>query len=268
MYLMTKEVTMLEIKDLGFAVHHKWLVQDVSYKFMPGKCYMLCGPNGAGKSTLIKLLSLELAPKTGTVLYNNEGAHPHQKEKYAKCRAVLSQNVEISFPLEVEEVVMMGRYPHFNINPAKKDIEICEEVMEKIGVSIFRKRNYLTLSGGEKQRVQFARVMSQIYETPENGYRYLLLDEPISSLDLKYQFEFLHHVQHFINNKTIVIAILHDLNLALNYADEVLLLNKGKLFASGPPEKVLQPSNIKDVFNIDSTLHQLEGADILWVNKK
>jgi iron complex transport system ATP-binding protein len=258
---------MLEVNNVGYAVNGKWLVQDVSYKFLPGKCYMLCGPNGAGKSTLMKLLSLELTPKTGNVLYNGEAVHHNQKEKFAKCRAVLSQNIEISFPLDVEEVVMMGRYPHFDVHPGKHDIEICNEVMEKLNVAVFRKRNYLTLSGGEKQRVQFARIMTQIYETPATGYRYLLLDEPISFLDLKYQFEFLHHVQDFINDKTVLIAILHDLNLALNFGDEVLLLNQGKLFTSGSPGAVLQPGNIEKVFGVKSTLHEFEKTKLLWVNK-
>lgn len=259
---------MIEIRNVGFAVKDKWLVQDVSYKFLPGNCYMLCGPNGAGKSTLMKLISLELPPRTGEILYNDKTTNPKNKEEYAKYRAVLSQNVEISFPLSVEEVIMMGRYPHFEVRPTKKDFDICEEVMEQLGVSIFRKRNYLTLSGGEKQRVQFARVLVQIWETPENGNRFLLLDEPISSLDLKYQFDFLHHVQKFINDKTIVIAILHDLNLALNYADEVLLLDQSKLFTSGKPAEVLQPTNISKVFKVESTLHQLPGSRLLWVNKK
>ncbi|HMU47965.1 MAG TPA: heme ABC transporter ATP-binding protein [Chitinophagaceae bacterium] len=258
---------MLEAKNIGYAVGKKWLVKDISYRFMPGKCYMICGPNGAGKSTFLKLLSLELSPASGSICYNNELSINSQKEKYAKCRAVLSQNTEISFPMDVEEIVMMGRYPHFNISPAKKDHDICEEVMENLGVTDFRKRNYLTLSGGEKQRVQFARVLTQIFDIPEKGYRYLLLDEPISSLDLKYQFDFLHHVRNFINEKTIVIAILHDLNLALNYSDEVLLLNEGGLFAAGPPADVLHPSNIKKVFHIESSLHKVGDAQFLWVRK-
>ncbi len=127
--------------------------------------------------------------------------------------------------MEVEEVVMMGRYPHFKINPTKADIEICNEVMELQNLQSFRKRNFLTLSGGERQRVQFARVLSQIWTMPEQGSRILLLDEPISSLDIKYQFEFLKHVKEFLNDRTIIVAVLHDLNLALNYADEILLLN-------------------------------------------
>jgi len=141
---------MLAIKNAGYAVGNKWLVQDVSYTFEPGKCYMLCGPNGAGKSTLLKMLSLELEPATGTVWYNNTPTDGKKKNAYAAYRAVLSQQVDISFPLLAEEVVMMGRYPHFVSNPGKKDIAICRAVSEQLGITAFLKRNFLTLSGGEK----------------------------------------------------------------------------------------------------------------------
>ena len=255
---------MLEIKNGGFAVGNKWLLRDISYRFLPGKCYMICGPNGAGKSTLIKLLSLVASPDTGEVLYNNAKVDYKKKEAYSKYRAVLSQQVDISFPLEVEEVVMMGRYPHFKVNPTKKDVEICEEVMALQNLQPFRKRNFLTLSGGEKQRVQFTRVLAQIWQMPAEGSRILLLDEPISSLDIKYQFDFLQHVKQFLNSNTIVIAVLHDLNLALNYADEILLLHEGKLFASGKPIDVLSPENISHVFKLDFNLHLLQEIKLLW----
>ncbi len=256
---------MLEAKDVSFSIGKKWLVQNVSYRFEPGKCYMLCGPNGAGKSTLIKMLSLDLQPTKGEIWYNGQITNHRKREQYAKSRAVLSQNIDISFPMNVEEIVMMGRYPHFDVRPSKKDFSICEEVMETIGVTAFRKRNYLTLSGGEKQRVQFARVLVQIWEPPQEGCRFLLLDEPISALDLKYQFDFLQQVKRIIDDKTVIIAILHDLNLAMNYGDEVLLLNKSELFASGKPRLVLEPENIKTVFQVNSVLHHLDGVDLLWV---
>lgn len=257
---------MLEIKNIGFAVGDKWLVKDINYSFLPGKSYMLCGPNGAGKSTLMKLIGLEMSASEGEIYYDNNTTSHKKKKEYAKYRAVLSQQVDISFPLSVEEVIMMGRYPHFEITPTKNDISICDEVIEMLGLDVFRKRNFLTLSGGEKQRVQFARVLTQIWETPVNGHRILLLDEPISALDLKYQFDFLHNVKKFMDDKTIVIAILHDFNLVLNYADEVLLLSEGKLYDSGLPSKVLSPENIEKVFHIKTTLHQLANAQLIWIN--
>ena len=258
---------MLEVKNVGYAVGDKWLVQEVSFTFEPGKCYMLCGPNGAGKSTLLKMLSGELPAATGQVCYNDKAIEARLKNEYATFRAVLSQQVEISFPLPVEEVLMMGRYPHFKSSPGKKDFAICAEIAERLGITGFLKRNFLTLSGGEKQRVQFGRVLAQIWEQPTAGNRILLLDEPISALDLKYQFDFLHHLQAFINPQTVVVAILHDLNLALNYANEVLLLSNGKLFTSGLPSQVLSPQNIETVFGLAAQLHHLPQADLLWVKK-
>ncbi len=255
---------MVEIKNGGYAAGDKWLLQEVSYKFIPGKCYMICGPNGAGKSTLMRLLSLSLLPSAGEIFYNNAPALHTNREACSKFRAVLSQQADISFPMEVEEVVMMGRYPHFKVNPSKSDHEICNEVMRLQHLEQFRKRNFLTLSGGEKQRVQFARVLAQIWQLPPEGARILLLDEPISSLDIKYQFEFLQHIKQFLDEKTIVIAIVHDLNLVLNYADEALLLNKGRLFAHGLPHEVLSPENVQTVFGISARLHKFEATWLLW----
>ncbi|MEP7251044.1 MAG: heme ABC transporter ATP-binding protein [Ginsengibacter sp.] len=258
---------MLDVKNIGFAINQKWLLQNLSYQFLPGKCYMICGPNGAGKSTLMKLISLLLTPSTGGIFYNNSAINYRKKETYAKYRSVLSQQVDISFPLEVEEVIMMGRYPHFKVSPSKEDHKICDEVIALQELELFRKRNFLTLSGGEKQRVQFARVLAQIWKMPQQGSRILLLDEPISSLDIKYQFDFLHHVKEFLNERTIIIAVLHDLNLALNYADEILLLHEGKLYASGKPAEVLSPGNISAVFRLNAKLYNVEQVKLLWPNK-
>lgn len=255
---------MLDVKDVSFAIGNKWLISNFTFQFCPGKCYMLCGPNGAGKSTLLKLLSLQLKPGKGEILYDGRKINYNKKQFYAKSRAVFSQQVDISFAIDVEDVIMMGRYPHFEGNPSKKDKEICEEIITLHHLENFRKRNFLTLSGGEKQRVQFARVMAQVWEMPENGNRILLLDEPISALDIKYQFDFLKMVKQFQNSNTVVIAILHDLNLCLNYADEILLLNEGSLFAAGEPVTVLSESNIKDVFHVDFNVFSVDGLMWAW----
>jgi iron complex transport system ATP-binding protein len=213
----------------------------------------------------MRLLSLDLKPATGSVSYNGETADRARKAAYATYRAVLSQSVDISFPLSVEEVVMMGRYPHFKVAPSQKDKTICQEVMHKLGIERFSQRNFLTLSGGEKQRVQFARVLTQIWEPPPVGCRILLLDEPITALDLRHQFDFLKQLDHLIDDRTIVISVLHDLNLVLNHADEVLLLSNGSLFASGKPSVVLSPEHVQQVFHVSTALHHLPGADLLWV---
>lgn len=259
---------MVKVDNLGFSVGKKWLLKNLSYEFHPGKIHLICGPNGAGKSTLMKLLSLEMPPSEGTVLYNGVNTNQKNKHAYAMYRGILSQQVDITFPLSANEVIMMGRYPHFKIAPSKRDLEICDEVIFTLRLQSFRERNFLTLSGGEKQRVQFARVITQIWEHRDVGNRILLLDEPISALDLRYQFEFLDHLKKFLDDRTIVIAILHDLNLILNYGDEVLLLNEGLLVDSGKPENVLKKENIKDVFHVDTSVYPINNHKFLWVNHK
>lgn len=259
---------MIKISNLGYHIWDKWLVKGLDYEFAPGKIYMLCGPNGAGKSTLLKLLALEKKPHTGSIWYEGQPVDYNHRLKYARQRAVLSQHTDISFPMSVSEIILMGRYPHFQSNPSRKDQQICEEVMETLGLQSFRNRNYLTLSGGEQQRVQFARVLTQLWDVPAGSPRLLLLDEPIASLDLRHQFDFLHELKQFMDQRTTVIAILHDLNLALNYGDEALLLHKGQLFAAGNPGTVLHPENIQAVFQVQSEVHQLGETRFLWVNKQ
>ena len=208
---------------------------------------MICGPNGAGKSSLLKLLSLQLKPTTGQIFYNNDPIEYNHPERYAQYRAVLSQQVDISFPMSVYEIIMMGRYPHFKNNPSREDHRICEEIIATQELQEFTNRNFLTLSGGEKQRVQFARVLAQIYPAAHNSTRILLLDEPISALDIRHQFDFLQQVKRMSDPKTIIIAILHDLNLALNFGDEIILIKNAEIFKSGAPSEVLSPENIRSV---------------------
>lgn len=259
---------MIEIRNGGFQVNGQWLVQHIDYQFEAGKIYMICGPNGAGKSTFLKLLSLEKKPGEGEVFYNGQPVDYHHRNQYATIRAVLSQHTDISFPIRTDEIVMMGRYPHFQANPTRKDHAVCEEVIRLLEIEKFSQRNYLTLSGGEKQRVQFARVLAQLWDIPADRKRILLLDEPIASLDLRHQFDFLYELKKFMDPRTIVIAILHDLNLALNYGDEVLLLQEGKLFASGKPAEVLHPNNIEKVFHIQTELHQISNSHLIWVKER
>src|SRR4051812_31552404 len=156
---------MLEAKNITFRVGDKELVSDVSATFEAGKLNMIIGPNGAGKSTLIKILARLLKPQAGTVQYDGTDVVAARDADLAKRRAVLSQAVEVAFPLTVREIVLMGRYPHFGGRPGSHDHEIADELMQFFEVTEFSIRNYQTLSGGERQRVNFARVLAQLWKT-------------------------------------------------------------------------------------------------------
>ena len=245
---------MLKTESISFNIGRKQILKNVTAEFKPGEFNMILGPNGSGKSSFLKIFSGELDKYQGAVFYHDKIIKTLRKEELARRRAVLNQQPELSFPLLVEEVVMMGRYPHFSFNPNKKDIQICNEVIQRMNLSAFKERNYLTLSGGEKQRVQFARVLSQIWEQPETGYRYLFLDEPLNSLDISYQHEFLQEAVALVKHNTVLIAVLHDINLAAQYADKLFFLKEGQLVSHGSPTDILTAGLIRHVFNVETTI--------------
>ena len=245
---------MLRTENISFSVGKKQILKNVSASFLPGEFNMILGPNGSGKSSFLKIFSGEINKFQGTVLYDDKKIKDLRKEELAKKRAVMSQQADLGFPLLVEEVVMMGRYPHFTFNPNKKDITICNEVIERMNLTEFTKRNYLTLSGGEKQRVQYARVLAQVWEKPTDGYRYLFLDEPLNSLDISYQHEFLLSAVELMKDHTVLIAVMHDINIAAHYADNLFFLREGELIVHGRPKDILTENIIEQVFNIKTTV--------------
>jgi iron complex transport system ATP-binding protein len=249
-----KEDLMLSVKDINYQLGKKEILRDISLSFLPGEINMILGPNGSGKSTLLKILGGELQGYKGEVLYDGVGIKRMSKEAMAKQRAVMSQQPELSFPLTVDEVVMMGRYPHFGFQPTKKDHAICDEVMERMNICTLKDRNYLTLSGGEKQRVQFARVLSQIWETPATGYRYLLLDEPLTNLDINYQQTFLQMAREFTQEQTVLVAVVHDINLAIQYGGKLFFLKEGSLIAHGLLKEIITTDLIKKVFDVNTVV--------------
>jgi iron complex transport system ATP-binding protein len=245
---------MLKTENISFSVGKKQILKNVSASFLPGEFNMILGPNGSGKSSFLKIFSGEINKFHGSVLYDDKKIKELRKEELAKKRAVMSQQADLGFPLLVEEVVMMGRYPHFTFSPNKKDITICNEVIERMNLTEFTKRNYLTLSGGEKQRVQYARVLAQVWEKPADGYRYLFLDEPLNSLDISYQHEFLQTAVDLMKDHTILIAVMHDINLAAHYADNLFFLKEGELVVHGKPKEILTEDIIEQVFKIKTTV--------------
>jgi iron complex transport system ATP-binding protein len=252
---------MLAANNITFRVGNKPLISDISASFAPGKLHLIIGPNGAGKSTLIKVLARLLRPQDGSVEYEGVNVSDVREAELAKHRAVLSQAIEVAFPLTVREVVMMGRYPHFGGRPGPADEKIVDEVMSHFDVTEFSVRDYQTLSGGERQRVNFARVLAQLWREgggtrSENGSstrcRYLFLDEPLTFLDIRHQIDFMKKVRAFSNAPDVVtVGVVHDLNLAARFADQIVLLNHGRFVAGGSPAEVLSADLIRDAFGVE-----------------
>ncbi|MBZ5857086.1 heme ABC transporter ATP-binding protein [Flavihumibacter profundi] len=245
---------MLRTENITYSIGRKKILKGITAEFESGKLHMILGPNGSGKSTFLKIFSGELKGYTGKVTYQQQDIKELNIEALAKRRSVMSQQTELGFPLTVEEVVMMGRYPHFVFNPTKKDVEICRQVIDLLSLSSFTSRNYLTLSGGEKQRVQFARVLAQIWVQNNNETRFLFLDEPLNSLDINYQQEFLQVLRKFGKDDVTMIAVIHDINLATQYADNLLFFKEGSLVKQGAPKEIISSGLLSDVFQVQSTI--------------
>jgi iron complex transport system ATP-binding protein len=244
---------MLDTQDIFYHVGSKKILQGITTSFDAGLFHVIVGPNGSGKSTFLKIFSGELKPAQGTVSYNGENVFHINKAKLAKQRAVMSQQPELHFPLTVSEVVMMGRYPHFDFSPAREDEMICKHAMILADVHQFADRDYLTLSGGEKQRVHFARVLAQI-GGKENTEKFLFLDEAVSHLDLRHQQQLLHITKKFCCKNFTAIAILHDINLSLAYADRILFMKEGQIAYDIKNHEEVTTDIIKDVFEVDSKI--------------
>jgi len=244
---------MLSIEKLVCRIGDRRIVDDISISFSPGRLHVIVGPNGSGKSTFLKAFSGEWTPASGRVDYDGVGLDQFDRIDLARRRAVMTQLPELHFPLSVDEIVMMGRYPHFSFRPSARDRAICQEVKGLLSIDGMGDRDYLTLSGGERQRVQFARALAQVWETPPKGGRYLFLDEPVSSLDIHYQHQFLRLARSLVRESIVVVAVLHDLNLALQYADRMVFMKQGRVVAEGPRD-IVTAELVHKVFDVEARL--------------
>lgn len=245
---------MVKVENVSYSIGNKKILDKVDLVFQPGEFNIILGPNGSGKSSLMKIFSGLQTPTGGSVKIGSADVHSIKKNELARYRAVLTQQPEISFPVSVEEVVMMGRYPHFEFAASKNDLDVCSQVIKKLNLGDFRNRNYLSLSGGEKQRVHFARVLAQVWEKPASGFHYLFLDEPLASLDIRYQQEFLGIARDLLHANFIIVAILHDINQSIQFGDKLFFMREGKLLRSGTPSGVISQELIKEVYDVTAQI--------------
>lgn len=243
-------MSVVSTKNLSFNYGQKSILNNLSIDFDKGLFYSIIGPNGSGKTTLLKLLAGILPSDRKTVYLKNDDINVIKQKEIAKRLSVVPQITDMQYEFSVHDIVMMGRTPYtsrFQKN-TDKDRKLVNDAMRETGVINLRDKKITQLSGGELQRVILARAIAQETDI-------MLLDEPISHLDIGYQYEISELVHKLCKKKGItVINIVHDLNIAMRYSDKILMLKDGNIYRYGNPEEVITKDTIKDVYSIDVEL--------------
>ncbi|HIF9520615.1 TPA: heme ABC transporter ATP-binding protein [Photobacterium damselae] len=234
----------LKASNLHLQLGGKTLLDNVDLEIMSGQITALLGPNGAGKSSLLKVLNGEITPNSGAIEIFSKPKDHWPSELLAKHMGILPQHSTLSFSFLAHEVAELGAMPLAISNHQAQ--QLAAKNMVKVGVDHLANRLYPTLSGGEKQRVHFARVLTQLSHSGEQCI--LMLDEPTSALDLAHQHHTLEIAQALSQQGAAVIIVIHDLNLAAQYADRLIILNQGKIQADGTPWQVLTPTAVENVY--------------------
>lgn len=245
---------MLQIHQLQYKAKERWLLKNIDLEIKSGQLIAIVGPNGAGKSTLISSIANELTYEAKEYLYKNQTIASYNKKEIPQHRAKFSQHQSTEIHLKNDEIVLMGRYPYFTNEPDKKDWEVVNFWMQKTHTNHLLDRDYEHLSGGERQRLHIARVFAQLDNDIEQ--KLLLLDEPLNNLDVAHQFKTLHLIKEFTNKNNSALVVLHDLNIAAQFANQLILMNNGKIELFDKPEKVLTQKRISRVYEYPCTLTQ------------
>lgn len=235
----------IEVKGavVGYAGAVRPALDGVTLDVPHGDFTAVLGPNGSGKSTLLRSISGLLRPSSGRVLLDGKAVEAWSRRDLARAVGVVTQREDFPFPLTVEELVGMGRYPHLSplARPGRRDADAVARALAQCDAEALRGRDVGTLSGGELQRVRIARALAQ-------EPRALLLDEPTASLDIGHEMAILELVRRFADEAITVVLVTHDLDLAARFADTVVLLNDGRLVAQGTPEAVLDAGILQEVY--------------------
>lgn len=237
----------MEIKNVTFKYDKNLILDDISFSIPKGKITTILGSNGCGKSTLIKIMSKNLKCNIGQVLLDGQNINNIKLKDFAKKVAIIHQENNAPHDLKVKELILYGRYPYKPLfkSMSKEDYEIVDDVMLMTDVYRFKDYFIRDLSGGQRQRVFLAMTLAQKTQI-------LFLDEPTTYLDVKYQIQILDIVKKLNREDGLtIVMILHDINQAIKYSDEIIALKNGKIFAQGKTKDVVQKDTIKSIFNID-----------------
>jgi iron complex transport system ATP-binding protein len=236
----------ITIQDLTFNYHSNPTLAGISLELKNSEVLGLMGPNGSGKTTLLKCINKILEPKQGTILLDGKAIKKMNRLEVAKYLGYVPQSsVDNPEGLPVYEIVLMGRRPHITWAGNEKDSEKAWGALKALNIEHISMRNFFELSGGEQQRVLIARSLAQ-------EAKVLLLDEPTSNLDIRNQLEVMSLTREIVSNQPLsaVIAI-HDLNLASRFCDRIVMMQAGKIFATGNPSSVLTTENIRLVYGVE-----------------
>jgi len=242
---------MIRFEGVSRIVQEKRLLDRIEATATRGWLTALIGPNGAGKSTLLNLASGLVGPEEGVVYFDRQPMNQWRPVELARRRACLAQQTTVAFDFSALEVVLFGRHPHHGGRESRQDQQIALAAMEQAGVGHLAHRRCSTLSGGEQQRVHFARCLAQL-EGVRLTEACLLLDEPVASLDLAQQHRLLETVRGFCERGLTAIVVVHDLALAARYADELWVMSRGRLVERGPAPEVLNAELLGEVFDVEA----------------
>lgn len=257
---MEEKDVILEVKDISYFVREKKIIEDISFSLKRGGFYCVIGTNGSGKTTLLKSITNNVELSSGVVKVNGKSIKKYYPKQLAKEMSIVWQHNEFLFDFSAFQVVMMGRMPYQKLLQAdsEKDLEIVHKAMEMTNTWHLRNRSIKQLSGGELQRVMIARALTQ--ESP-----LMLLDEPISSLDIRHQFDVMELLRKINReNGTTIFIILHNLSLALKYSDKIITLKDGHLVHFGKTRDIINKENIQNLFNVDA---EIIDKDNIIINK-
>ncbi|MEI5679316.1 MULTISPECIES: heme ABC transporter ATP-binding protein [unclassified Mesorhizobium] len=256
---------MIEARDVSVSIGAKRIISNVDFDMRPGEVAAIVGPNGSGKTTFLKALTGEL-PYSGKIALNNRNLSGLKSWEAAAMRAVLPQATALSFPFTVREIVKLGLLGGRSGALPGEDDRLPERALSRVDLDGFAGRYYQELSGGEQQRVQLARVLCQVWAPVLDGKpRYLFLDEPVSSLDIKHQLIIMNIARDFARRGGGVVAILHDLNLTAMFADRIFVMHRGRLAAAGSPQDVLSDELISKVFECKLKVGALPAGNVPFV---
>lgn len=243
----------VNINKLNYKIDGIPILNEISLGIRENEFVGLIGPNGCGKTTLLKHICKTTKPDKNVVFIDGKDVMTLTSREMAQKISVMAQENSVQFDVDVLEMVKYGRYSHrkFWEREKKEDVELCRHYIREVGMEGYENRSYLSLSGGEKQRVLLARALVQ-------KSQFIVLDEPTNHLDVRYQYQILQTLK---KQDITVLASIHDLNLAAMYCDRIILMNKGSIIATGTPEEVITEKNVSEIFKVKSqiTVNKITG---------